>query len=343
MREDNEDKMLIRRFLLGELDEGERQRVEELFMVDGGYRESVLTVESELIEDYLEGSLSEHEGGRFAERFLSSPGQRRKVQVLRAVKKYAVVEVASHSPPAVEESPQHKPAWRQMLESLRPSAPYVYAAAAALIIAVVLGGLWAIRGRRTGAPPKPEEMQRLGGRAGLGRTQPPRPGTPGAHVLSLALPSVSVRGAEPSSKVPLRDGAALIELRLLPAGRRVSPLQGDAAQGGRRERLPDPRTARREHPRRPGRPRQNPHRPSHARPLPVDARRRHGRRPTRRRRPVHFPGARLKVRTPRRPTRVHTKVTTASLQTRGVCSPSLMPAGPARSCDVMFHLASHRR
>lgn len=218
MREDNEDKMLIRRFLLGELDEGERQRVEERFMVDGGYRESVLTFEGELIEDYLEGSLSEHEGRRFAERFLSSPGQRRKVQVLRAVKKYAAVEVASHSPPAAEESPQRKPAWRQLLESLRPRAPYVYVAAVALIIAVVLGGLWATRGRRTGAPPTPEEMQRLAVERELDELNRRGAAPPGTHVLSLALPPVSVRSAEPSSKVPLRDGAAVVELRLLPAG-----------------------------------------------------------------------------------------------------------------------------
>lgn len=218
MREDNEDKMLIRRFLLGELDGGERQRVEELFMVDGGYRENVLTVEGELIEDYLEGSLSEHEGQRFAERFLSLPGQRRKVQVLRAVKKYAVLEVASHSPPAAEESPQRKSAWRRLLESLRPREPYVYAAAAALIIAVVLSGLWVIRGRRMVAPPTPEEIQRLSVERELAELNRRGPAPPGAQVLSLALTPVSVRSAEPSSRVPLRDGAAFVELRLLPAG-----------------------------------------------------------------------------------------------------------------------------
>lgn len=218
MREDNEDKMLIRRFLLGELDEGEQQRVEELFMVDGGYRESVLTVEGELIEDYLEGSLSEHEGRSFAERFLSTPGQRRKVQVLRAMKKYAAVEVANHSPPAAEESPQRKPAWRQLLESLRPRTPYVYAAAAAVIITVVLGGLWATRGWRTGAPLKPEEAQRLAVERELAELNRRGPTPPGAHVLSLALLPISVRGDEPSSEVSLRDGAAQVELRLLPAG-----------------------------------------------------------------------------------------------------------------------------
>lgn len=218
MREENEDKMLIRRFLLGELSEEERQRVEELCMVDVGYRESVLTVEDELIEDHLEGSLSEHEGRRFAERFLSSPAYRRKVQVLRALKRYAAVEVASHSPPEAEESPQHRRTWRQLLEWLMPRAPYVYVAAATLIIAVVLGGLWAARGWRAGAPSTPEEVQRLAVERELAELNRRGPAAPGVHVLSLALPPVSVRGAEPSSKVPVRDGATLVELRLLPVG-----------------------------------------------------------------------------------------------------------------------------
>jgi|SRR5919107_5941050 hypothetical protein len=218
MREENEDKMLIRRFLLGELGEEERQRVEELCMVDGDYRESVLIVESELIEDYLERSLSEHEGRRFTERFLSSPAHRRKVQVLRAAKRYAAVEVASHSPPEAEESPQRRHAWHQLFEGLMPRASYVYVAVAALIITVVLGGLWAARNWRAGAPPTPEEMQRLAVERELAELNRRGPALPGAHVLSLALPPVSVRGAEPSSKVPLRDGAALVELRLLPVG-----------------------------------------------------------------------------------------------------------------------------
>lgn len=218
MREENEDKMLIRRFLLGELSEEERQRVEELCMVDGGYRESVLTVEGELIEDYLEGSLSEHEGRRFAEQFLSSPAHRRKVQVLRAVKRFAAVEVASHSPPEAEEPPQRGRTWRQLLEGLMPRAPYSYAAAGALVIAVVLGGLWAARSWRAGAPPTPEEMQRLAVERELAELNRRAPATPGAHVLSLALPPVSVRGTEPPSSVLLRDAAALVELRLLTTG-----------------------------------------------------------------------------------------------------------------------------
>jgi hypothetical protein len=217
MREDNEDKMLIRRFLLGDLSEEERERVEELCMVHGDYRERVLIVEGELIEDYLEDSLSEHEGRRFAERFLSSPAHRRKVQVLRAAKRYAAVEVASHSPPEAEESPPRRRAWRQLLEGLVPRAPYVYGAAAVLIIAVVLGGLWATRDWRTGAPPTPEEAQRLAVERELAELNRRGPAPPGAQVFSLALPPVSVRSAEPSSKVLLRDGAAHVELRLLPA------------------------------------------------------------------------------------------------------------------------------
>jgi hypothetical protein len=257
MREENEDRVLIRRFLLGELDEEERQRIEELFMVDGDYRETVLTVEGELIESYLEGSLSEPEGKMFAERFLSTPGRRRQVQVTRAMKRYAAVEVASHSPPAAEEPPKRRPEpmWRQSLGGwLTTRARVVYVTAAALIIAAVLGGLWAAYNRRPVTRLTPEEAQRLeverelaGLNDAAGRARTP----PGAHVFSTALPPVSPRAAASSFNVPLRDGADLIELRLLTAGdeyplyrgtlRRVGGANAYAIPGLRVESTPDGR------------------------------------------------------------------------------------------------------
>lgn len=259
MREENEDRVLIRRYLLGELDEEERQRIEELSMVDGDYRETVSTVEGELIESYLEGSLSEPDGRMFAERFLSTPGRRRQVQVTRAIKRYAAVELASHSPPAdVEEDPTQRsprPTWRQSLGWLTARPRTVYVTAAALVVVLLLlGGLWAAYKRRPTIQPTPEEAQRLeverelaelNGAAGGARTPP------GAQVFSTALPPVSVRAAGATYRVPLGGGADLIELRLLAAGdeyplyrgtlRRVGGVNAYTIPGLRVESTPDGR------------------------------------------------------------------------------------------------------
>src|SRR5437588_796289 len=107
MQEANKDEALIRRFLLDELTEDERQQIEELFITDGDYRERVLIAEDDLIEDYLEGALSAAERERFLSHYLITPQQRRKLRIAKSIKKYTAVGVATSAPPLHEETPQH--------------------------------------------------------------------------------------------------------------------------------------------------------------------------------------------------------------------------------------------
>jgi hypothetical protein len=74
---------LITRFLLGELSDEERTRVEERFLADNEFFEEVLSAEDALMDQYLLGQLSDEHRKRAQTLFHSSPGQKREVQFTR--------------------------------------------------------------------------------------------------------------------------------------------------------------------------------------------------------------------------------------------------------------------
>ena len=74
----DDEERLIKRYLLGDLSEEEKLRVEERFFTNRDFYEQILAVENELKYDYGQGHLSGQERQLFESRFLKSPeGQRR--------------------------------------------------------------------------------------------------------------------------------------------------------------------------------------------------------------------------------------------------------------------------
>ncbi|MBV9926993.1 MAG: hypothetical protein JOZ96_18390 [Acidobacteria bacterium] len=164
MKEANEEESLLRRYLLGELDEGDQESVEERFITDRGFNERVLVAEDELVEDYLSGGLSEAEKASFVRHFLSTPNQRRKVRLAGAIKKYMAAEVAAYptepggnvrTPGAIDSEPARRPFWR--------SPPVLVAASLALLLAVALGVGWLVvtERRRKELASSRQELERL--------------------------------------------------------------------------------------------------------------------------------------------------------------------------------------
>jgi hypothetical protein len=150
MKEANEEEFRLRRYLLGELGGGEQESIEERFMTDRDFKERVLVIEDELVEDYLSGELSEAEEASFVRHCLSTPEQRRRVRLAGAVRTYMAAEVPAHPTgpggdvrtPGVRDSEfGHKPFWRN------PSV--LVPASLALLLAVALGVGWlVVKGRR---------------------------------------------------------------------------------------------------------------------------------------------------------------------------------------------------
>jgi hypothetical protein len=71
-------------FLLGDLSDESRSRIEERFFADDRFYEQLLAIQEELADDYLHNNLSQHERARFEENFLKSPRRRQRVEFARA-------------------------------------------------------------------------------------------------------------------------------------------------------------------------------------------------------------------------------------------------------------------
>jgi hypothetical protein len=86
------DQILIRRYLLGDLPEEERVRVEDQYLADGEVFEELLAIENDLIDAYVRGELTEDERKRFEIEYLTSLDRRNKVEFARALHHASALE-----------------------------------------------------------------------------------------------------------------------------------------------------------------------------------------------------------------------------------------------------------
>jgi len=89
MSEAANELLLIRKYLLGSLEGEERERLEERVLSDANFRDRVLLVEENLIEDYTEGVLEETERHAFRKMFYSNSQRRIEVQVVERLQQHA--------------------------------------------------------------------------------------------------------------------------------------------------------------------------------------------------------------------------------------------------------------
>jgi anti-sigma-K factor RskA len=89
MSEAANELLLIRKYLLGSLEGEEREQLEERVLSDADFRDRVLLVEENLIEDYTEGVLDETERQRFRQMFYANPQRRIEVQIVEGLKQHA--------------------------------------------------------------------------------------------------------------------------------------------------------------------------------------------------------------------------------------------------------------
>ncbi|HEX7152973.1 MAG TPA: zf-HC2 domain-containing protein [Thermoanaerobaculia bacterium] len=78
---------LLRRFLLGQLTDGEHARILEACFLDDNLHARVLAAEDDLIDAYVRGELSAEECARFEERCADTPEKKQRVEFARMLEK----------------------------------------------------------------------------------------------------------------------------------------------------------------------------------------------------------------------------------------------------------------
>src|SRR5262245_62888470 len=87
-----EEVILIRRYLLGEIAEQDRNLIEVRLLTDPQYFNQLVRVEEELTDQYLRYELSQHEREMFENHFMNAPERREDVAFARVLHRYVSSE-----------------------------------------------------------------------------------------------------------------------------------------------------------------------------------------------------------------------------------------------------------
>jgi hypothetical protein len=194
----NED--LIRQFLLGQLDDDKRRRVEEAFLCDAEARQRILIGEEDLIDDYLDNLLSPTENELFLKNYLTSPQQKQRLETAKSLRAFVETESAL----------QEKTWWRKipLFDQPRTLIPV------AVVVAIVLisGVLWLVRTslleaeQRNRRAAVEREAEQANSPDAIAATNP-------AEVVTFVLSPYSTRERAP--RVMLKPGINMLDLWLL--------------------------------------------------------------------------------------------------------------------------------
>ena len=208
----------LRQYLLGNVDDEERQRIETLFLTDSNTRERLLVAEQDLMEDYLENSLTPADKERFLLHYAQTPEQQRKLRITKSIKDWALTEESSTQtiPPRVT-GVSGVGAW------LRMKPVFIVPVAVAIIVAIVIAVVWLnSRNKRLAID---QELAQLNTPASL-REVPPQ-------MDSFELAPGTVRSSERETEIRKRDDLQIVELRLpLVQAERYSRYQAEVRRVG---------------------------------------------------------------------------------------------------------------
>jgi hypothetical protein len=197
---------LLRQFLLGAVEDEERQRIESLFLTDPQTRERLLDAELELLDDYVDDCLSAVDRERFLSIYGHTNAQRRKLRIAKSIQKWS----ESKPDQASTAPPQTMSLWASLFNWLRLKRtiviPITVSVAVGIIIAIVwITGLRSERLRRHNVIE--QELAELNSPSRLREVIPGAP--------SLTLKPGSSRSIEPQPELATRRDSPVVELSLL--------------------------------------------------------------------------------------------------------------------------------
>jgi hypothetical protein len=207
-----EDEKLIRSYFLGDLSEEEGRRLEERVFTDSDFKNHVLIVEDELVEDYAAQILPVGEREKFERHFLTTSRHQEKLKIVNALKARARLARPAASPQPV--TPGRAPfGWLRLppLSGLgRAASISLYAV---LLLALSFGLWYAYRELRSPSE-EARNLEKINAEiAALNRNGPiMEAGRP--DVLPVSLTSGLVRGDDEQAKLILPNNDLIVQFRL---------------------------------------------------------------------------------------------------------------------------------
>jgi len=203
----SEEQVLLRNYLLGDLDEVARERVEQRLLGDDDFAERLSEAEAALIDDYVFDALPAGERKSFDENFVTDEERRRKILFARTLEIY-VEERHGPRPPAREDS-RPEPPRKNPLPFIQ--AHKTWSAVSALLILLLLASpalLWWLRptDKRAVADRRMAEVNK----------RPFARSVQDLPALELALQDNLLREGGGMQRAVLADDIKLLTLKLAP-------------------------------------------------------------------------------------------------------------------------------
>jgi len=154
------DDLLVRRFLLGDISQQEKEEVEERAFLDSEFFEHLQAAEDDLIDDYLYGDLSSKEKERFKKYFLPQPGRYEALRIAKALQRH-ISPSGARAPSTVKVIPDSLPKRTSFLDFLKARSLAFRFSVAAAILLIVTAGVWIVTSvlRQQGNPAPVEARQ----------------------------------------------------------------------------------------------------------------------------------------------------------------------------------------
>src|SRR5688572_12278163 len=201
MKQETLSDALLRKFLLGKVDEEERERIENLFLIDPEAKQRVLVAEQDLIEDYLENSLTPADREIFLSVYAQTAEQRRSLRIIRSIKKSSVAEEASIGSVSTKTE-----RWDGLRERRRFRPARLVPIGVTVAIVIVITVVWRNSQTRHQRLAVEQELAQLNAPASL-REVPPQ-------MVSLDLSPITFRSAEGQVELKKSASVQVVELRL---------------------------------------------------------------------------------------------------------------------------------